>query len=349
MQYLLKHALQLASAFIILLTFLAYLAPFVSPALFRWLAFFGTAFPWLLLANIVLIGVWVFRLHRYALYHAGMLLLGWNHLTAFIGVNAGRHEVPAEAFVVGSHNVGGLFRGIHLEPEEWDGIMASYARFWGEQSKLDVLCVQETGRKFFLKLGSRMELPYIFELGRSGTAILSRYPVLRGGPLPFEEEENTSMWADLQVGQRVVRVYNVHLHSNRVTYATERIVKEAPIDRKDTWKEVGRVVRKVGGATAVRARQAKILRDLIAASPHPVIVCGDLNDTPTSYVYAQASDGLKDTFRERGFGLGTTFAGAIPFLRIDYILCDPAFKVYQCRVLHDNLSDHYPVVAALGF
>ncbi|MCS7037352.1 MAG: endonuclease/exonuclease/phosphatase family protein [Saprospiraceae bacterium] len=348
MQYLLRHALQLASAVVILLTFLSYLSPFVSPALFRWLAFFGTAFPWLLLANVLLLSGWAFRLHRYALYHVGMLVLGWNHLTAFIGLNPGRHEAPAEALVVGSHNVGGLFRGIHLEPEEWEGLAANYVRFWQEQGSPDVLCVQETARKFFLKLGPRMGLPHISELGRSGTAILSRYPVLRGGPLPFEEEENTSMWADLQVGQRVVRVYNVHLQSNRVTRDTERIVKEAPIDRKDTWKDVGHVVRKVGGATAVRARQAKILRDLIAASPHPVIVCGDFNDTPTSYVYDQVSDGLKDTFRERGFGLGTTFAGAIPFLRIDYILCDPAFKVYRCRVPRNDISDHYPVIAVLG-
>ncbi len=349
MPYLLKYALRWASAAVIVCTFLAYLSPFVSPAVFRWLAFFGTAFPWLLLAHVGLLIVWGWRFHRYALYHLGMLILGWQHVTTFVGLNPGRHDAPAEALIVATHNAGGIFRGIHYEPEVWEGITANYARFWKEQGTPSILCLQETGYKFFKKLGPRMGLPYIFDLGRAGTAILSQYPVLRGGPLPFEEEDNTSMWADLQVGARVVRVYNVHLQSNRVTYDTQRIVKEAPIDSKDTWKGVGRVLRKVGGATAVRAHQAEILRDLIAASPYPVILCGDFNDTPTSYVYGQLSKGLKDSFRDRGFGVGTTFAGAIPFLRIDYILCDPVFKVYRCRVPRNDLSDHYPVIAVLGF
>ncbi|MCS6928944.1 MAG: endonuclease/exonuclease/phosphatase family protein [Saprospiraceae bacterium] len=348
MGYLLRHALQLVSAVVIGCTFLCYLAPFVSPAFFRWLAFFGTAFPWLLFGHLLLAAVWVFRLHRYAIYHVGMIALGWTHVTAFIGLNVGQQVAPAGAIVVASHNVGGLFRGIHLEQEEWDSIITHYVRIWKEGISPTVLCVQETSRKFFLRLGPRLGFPHVFELGRSGTAILSQYPVLRGGWLPFEEPENTSMWADLQVGQHIVRVYNVHLQSNRVTYDTQRIVKEAPIDSKDTWKGVGQVIRKVGDATAIRARQAKMLRNSIASCPYPVIVCGDFNDTPTSYVYNQVSKGLKDTFRERGFGWGTTFGGAIPFLRIDYVLCAPVFEVYSCQVIRCDISDHYPVVAAIS-
>jgi endonuclease/exonuclease/phosphatase family metal-dependent hydrolase len=76
-----------------------------------------------------------------------------------------------------------------------------------------------------------------------------------------------------------------------------------------------------GLAFAMRARQAEILREHIAASPHPVIVCGDFNDTPLSYSYRLMSKGLKDSFMEKGWGLGTTYAGALPALRIDYILC----------------------------
>jgi endonuclease/exonuclease/phosphatase family metal-dependent hydrolase len=349
MQYILKHALQIGSAGVIVLTFLAYLAPFVNPALFGWFAFFGTAFPWLLIGNVLLLIVWASRRHRYALYHLGMLVLGWQHVTSFIGLSAGRSAAPADAITVATHNAGGLFRGVHLEPEEWDGIIAAYARFWRERANPDILCLQETGRKFFLKLKPRLGLPYLFELERPGTAIFSRYPILRGGLLPFDEPENTSMWADVQIGPRVVRIYNVHLQSNKVTYDTEHIVKEAPIDSKDTWKEIGRVLRKVSRATAVRAQQAKTLRDLVAASPHPVILCGDFNDTPTSYVYRQLSSGLTDTFREKGLGLGSTFAGAIPFLRIDYILCDPTFNVYDCRILRKGVSDHYGVVGVIGF
>ncbi len=349
MQYLLRPVLRVASAVVIVCTLLAYLAPFVSPALFRWIAFFGTAFPWLLIAHLALVGFWAYWRHRYALYHIGMLFLGWQHVVAFVGLNAGRQDVPNDAVTIASHNAGGLFTGVHLEPEEWDSIIDSYARFWEKEGPPAVLCLQETGRNFFLKLRARMDYPYIFELGRAGTAVLSRYPIVRGSALPFQETENTSMWADLQIGRRIVRIYNVHLQSNKVTGDTRHIVEEAPLDSKDTWKGVSKVLRKVGRATAIRARQADLLSDLMASSPYPVVLCGDFNDTPTSYVYSRLSEGLRDTFRERGFGLGITFAGPIPFLRIDYILCDPRLKIYSAQVLRDRHSDHYPVTAALGF
>ena len=74
----------------------------------------------------------------------------------------------------------------------------------------------------------------------------------------------------------------------------------------------------------------------VAVRPH---LCGDLNDTPNSYVYGILSEGLTDTFRERGLGIGTTFSGALPFLRIDYVLTDPRIKVYSCRVARGPWSD----------
>ncbi|MEQ1744195.1 MAG: endonuclease/exonuclease/phosphatase family protein [Saprospiraceae bacterium] len=349
MRYLLKHFVKILSAAVITGTFLSYLSPYINPALFRWAAFFGTAFPWFLLANLALLGIWAFRLNRFALYHLGMLVFGWQHVTAFVGLNAGTKAAPESAVTVATHNLGGLFRGINLEDEEWGGIFTRYTRFLKDQGDPDILCVQETGRKFFRALGPQLGLPNVFELNRSGTAILSRYPVLRGGQLPFGQPENTSIWADLKIGKHTVRVYNVHLQSNKVTSDTEHVIQDSDLKNEQTWRDINRVLRKVGGATSIRAGQAATLHDLMAASPYPVILCGDFNDTPNSYVYDRLAEGLTDTFREKGFGIGTTFGGAIPFLRIDYVLADPTLKVYDCRVPRDPTSDHYPVVAVMGF
>jgi endonuclease/exonuclease/phosphatase family metal-dependent hydrolase len=110
-----------------------------------------------------------------------------------------------------------------------------------------------------------------------------------------------------------------------------------------------KVVNKVGGATAMRAEQAEQLRAHILSSPHPVIVCGDFNDTPNSYTYHHIAAGLTDAFEEKGFGLGTTFGGALPMLRIDYLLTDPGIRVHDCRVVRDTeWSDHYPVWGVFG-
>ncbi len=347
---LLKHSVKILSAGVIVLTFLSYLSPYINPALFRWLAFIGTAFPWLLLANLLLLVLWGVKLHRFALYHLGMIIFGWQYVSGFVGTNPGRDLAPENAITIITHNLGGLFRGIHHDDDVWDQIYSDYIRFLKDNGNPNILCVQETGFKFFRKLAQKMNYPYVLDLNRGGTAILSRYPLLRGGQVPFGQPENGSVWADLQIGQRVVRVYNVHLQSNKVTYDTERVIDDANLKKEETWRGIKKVLRKVGGATSLRAGQAQKLRDLIAASPYPVILCGDFNDTPNSFVYNELAETMTDTFREKGFGLGSTFAGRLPFLRIDYILTDPTVVPYTCHVVRSQtVSDHYPVVATVGF
>lgn len=348
MTRLLTHTTKIISAGVIVLTFLSYLAPYVNPGLFRWLAFFGTAFPWCLLANLILLLVWAFRAHRFALYHLGILLFGWTYVSGFVGLNLGKDVIPEGAITIATHNLGGLFRGIHLEQSEWEKIRNDYADYLRAHGDPDILCTQETARKFYPPIAERMGYKYTFNL-KKGTVILSRYPMEAGGDVPFANTSNSSLWVDIRVKGRLLRVYNIHLQSNRVTQDTEKMIDDPELDKQETWKDINKVLRKVGGATSIRAGQAAQLREHIAACPHPVILCGDFNDTPNSYVYDLLAEGMTDTFRERGFGLGTTFSGALPFLRIDYILTDPKVKTYACHVAHGSLSDHYPVFATLGF
>ena len=348
MQDLIKHLLKILSAGVIVFTFLSYLSPHTNPALFGWLTFFGTGFPWLLLANLVLLLLWTLRKHRFALYHLGIVLLGWQYVTGFFGLNPGSDAVPESAITVATHNIGGIFRGINLEENVWDDIFSGYARFLKENGDADILCLQESARNFHLRLAASTGYKYISEK-KGGTVLLSRFPILAQGDVPFSTSGNAMVWADIRVGRRTMRVYSLHLHSNRVTRETEKVLGDPKLEKKETYRGIYKMLRKVGGATSVRAEQAAVLRKHIDASPHPVILCGDFNDTPNSYVYSLLAEGLNDTFRERGFGLGTTFAGALPFLRIDYILTDPQIKTYSCRTVRGEYSDHYPVVAKMGF
>ena len=89
MRSLLKNSVKILSAVVVVLTLLAYICPHVNPASFRWLTFFGTAFPWLLLANLALIFIWAWRRNRFALYHLGILALGWQYVTGFVGTDFG--------------------------------------------------------------------------------------------------------------------------------------------------------------------------------------------------------------------------------------------------------------------
>lgn len=349
MRSLLKNSVKILSAAVVLLTLLAYICPHVNPASFRWLTFFGTAFPWLLLANLALIFIWAWRRNRFALYHLGILALGWQYITGFVGTDFGKDTVPENAVTIATHNIGGIWRGQHIISDSFrEETAARYARFFQENGKPDILCTQETTTKFYHLLTKKLGYEYTFNL-KKGTVIFSRYPIEAGGEIPFGKTSNSSLWTDIRIGGKLVRFYNVHLQSNKVATATEKVIGDPDLNEGETWHVIGSVLKRVGGATSVRADQAQRLREHIAASPNPVVVCGDFNDTPNSYVYTLLSGGLADTFREKGLGLGTTFAGALPMLRIDYILTEKSFTTYSCRVVRSGGSDHYPVFSAIGF
>jgi endonuclease/exonuclease/phosphatase family metal-dependent hydrolase len=349
MRQILKHTIRIFSVAVVLLTLLAYLCPLINPTTFRWLAFFGTAFPWLLLFNVVLLAVWTWRLNRFALYHLGVIVFGWQYVTGFVGFAVGKNDAPGTAYTVATHNLGGLYRGKRFNTKERESVADAYVAFLQENGVPDILCTQETSGKFYRLVAQKLGYEHTFNL-KKGTVILSKFPMEAGGDIPFGKTANSSIWVDVRIGKQLLRVYNLHLQSNSVTQTTEKVIDEHELDEGETWNTIGKVLGKVGNATSLRAEQAGLLREHIEKCPHAVLICGDFNDTPNSYVYATLSNGMKDTFKEAGLGLGTTFGGALPLLRIDYVLTDPKLDCYACRTIHDSaFSDHFPVFVQISF
>lgn len=351
MQTLLRYVIKIASAVTMLFTLFSYICPLVDPSVFQWLAFFGTAFPWLLIFNILLMLFWIWDFNRFALYHVGILVFGIQHITGFIGIDYESDHVPERAITVATHNLGGIYPGKSGSGGQWrEERIAAYAKMLQENGFPDILCTQETSGKFYRQLAEKMGYPHSFNL-KKGTVILSRFPIEASGEVAFDKAYNSVIWADIRVSRkRLVRVYNAHLQSNRVTGTTTRVIQSGELDDEETWQDIGFVLDRVGSATARRAQQARKLREHINACKVPVILCGDFNDTPSSYVYSLLSDGFTDTYREKGFGVGTTFAGALPLLRIDYILTERSISAHSCKVVRaGSFSDHYPVFASLSF
>ena len=97
-----------------------------------------------------------------------------------------------------------------------------------------------------------------------------------------------------------------------------------------------------------RSIQADIIHDVLGDSPYPVVFCGDLNDVPTSYTYSRVRGKMQDGFLKKGFGIGRTFTGLSPTLRIDYIFATSQYQFIQFNRLVKNYSDHYMLVADLS-
>ena len=231
-----------------------------------------------------------------------------------------------------------------------------------KEEKPDIICFQEYS---FLRKGKYSMNKLLAELKPAkfyyafygygsrtnegeGIAILSRYPMVKNKKLSFKRSCNAAMFADLNIKGTLVRVYNVHLQSIL-------LIKEN-YDYLDTlgfyYSEESQVAMKkitlkLHEAYRLRAKQADLLAAHIQQSPNPTILCGDFNDTPVSYTYRKMKGNMNDAFREAGHGLGRTFNGLSPSLRIDYIFSTNQFQVLEYKTIHCHYSDHYPIKAKI--
>lgn len=343
---LLKNTLKGISALVILCMFLSMLNPHVDPEIFPYLVHFGTGYPIFFILNLFLFVIWAWERHRFALYHLGFLLLGLGLIGKTIRLNFKNPDVPETAITIVSHNIGGILLGKNL-PAQQQKVVADYVQFLKENGFPDIICTQETNTVFHNLLAEKIGYPYNFNL-KKGTVIYSRYELVAAGEIPFSKSNNSVLWADFKIEGQLVRLYNAHLESNKVTADAEKVIDKGEIDDKETWYEIGSVLKRVSKASKARARQAKLIAEHIQACSHPVIFCGDCNDTPYSYTYETIVPGFQDAFLEMGTGIGSTYAGTLPFLRIDYFLATAQIRLYDFHTVRAAFSDHYPIIAEIG-
>ncbi|MEL6945801.1 MAG: endonuclease/exonuclease/phosphatase family protein, partial [Bacteroidota bacterium] len=211
----------------------------------------------------------------------------------------------------------------------------------------DIICLQEFYNNPHYRdiKGSDGQKFHFTESQQGPIVIASRYPIVKEGGFGFLNASNGTVFADIDIDGTIVRVYSIHLKSNEITTIAEEVVASRDLRERETWSKIKSMFKGYRRATKIRSTQASEIVDHIKESPYPVIICGDFNDVPQSYAYQLLSDEMIDHFQEKGFGVGSTFAGSIPFLRIDYILSSPKIKVIDTQIIKDEYSDHYPVIS----
>ncbi|MBN9420032.1 MAG: endonuclease/exonuclease/phosphatase family protein [Candidatus Eremiobacteraeota bacterium] len=300
---------------------LCLLAPFVSAQASWPLALLTIGFPWCFL--LALIGL-VRR--RYVCLAA--LLPALYHLPSFWGWHA---------------QTAGAFRVLSMNCRYFDALSVNRAQVHQnietckprlEELRPDVICSQDFSTsnqsendqiENILKgpLGLTQFIYYLPSM-----AIYAKAPLQAHHGLIFPSTYNCFCAADLELGGRMVRIYNLHLESYQLGG--------------------GGAFTRLKEGVSMRSEQAEIVARDVAASPYPVILCGDFNDVPSSYAYRQVLGSLQDGFRARGRGLSFTYQGPLPGLRIDYIFCSPELEFTGYRSLNaGDFFDHRWVVADL--
>ncbi len=343
----LNKSLRWANILLVLVTLLAYVAPYINPAKFWQLSYLGLAYPVLLLGNVCFVIFWSVKRNRYAFFSLGCILVGFAYFANFFGWHffSGKSS-DKDAMLVMTYNIAGFRKFEAAKKDKQQATIEALEKFAQQNGQPDILCVQEgSGEQATETL--RKTFGYTHYFKKKGTIIFSKYPFGEHGVLPFDAMSNSCVWADLKTPKGTVRVYSAHLQSNQLTQTATKIATKGDIREKQTWRDVRYVMRQYKNAVAIRARQAQIIKNHLAKSPHPVILCGDFNDPPVSYVHRLLSENLQDSFCEKGAGISSTFAGKLPALRIDYVLCSKKIKVLGYQRGRLELSDHFPVLVSL--
>ena len=343
---LFKKVVLWVNIFCAALLLLSYTSPYIHPGTISLPALAGLLYPVLFIVNLVFTLLWVSFRKRYFWISLIAILIGIPFHGRFVQFSIDKKAVPDTAqskLVVMTYNMHSL---IDVPPYD----RTKYAKKVKALSKiilekvpgLDVLCSVEGAA------GIEIGMKYAIKAKKANIFLNSKFPFKETGELMLEgQRHHFGVWADIQTPMGITRVYNVHLQTNKITQETEELMDHLRVQEKDTWIRVGDVLSKYQKASAIRSDQAYVLKNHIENSPFPVVVCGDFNDTPQSNAYQIIQKDLIDTFKARGKGIGTTYAGSLPALRIDYILLSPTLTPISHQIPEWKYSDHYPIIVTL--
>ncbi len=350
----------------VLLLLVAYLSFYISPSRFVYLAFASLAYPFILAANLLFILFWIFIRFKYALISVFFVAIGWNHVMRLVEFNPS-HEIPegGKPIKLLTYNIQNFVKENvsntkYITNSDYQSKITSFTI----KQHADIICMQELlyDKKDFAvfakQLADKFGCPYIFHNNYyqetvkkrlDGIVTFSKYLIINSGTLSLEDK-TFALFTDLLIYGDTIRLYNIHLASihfkrNEYNFIQDMASRQEQQEFSENSKKV---ITKLKKAFIKRGNQSELLEQHIKTSPYPVIICGDFNDTPSSYAYHMLSKGRKDSFVESGRGFGITYAGEnFPAFRIDFILHDANFEAFEFIRHKVRYSDHYPVTCIL--
>lgn len=338
---------------------LSYLSVFISPEKIWLLAFFGLAYPFLLVINILFVIFWIYKKKLFFFLSLLAIFLGWNYLGTYIQIPVKTSnkniETIKDPFNFLSFNVrlfdlynwnenentpNEIFEFINSNQFDFICFQEFFTKNNGELSENAIL------KKFNTKYYTHIDYTIENKDYNYGIATLSRYPIVNRGVINFSNSSNSSIYTDVLINKDTIRIFNNHLQSIRFNKNNYSFITNSKALKEDErLKEIKDISFRLRDAFIKRASQANILAKHIENSPYPVIVCGDFNDVPVSYTYRTMKKNLDDSFIEAGQGIGTTYMGKFPAFRIDFIFHSKEIKCTDFDIPNVRLSDHYPVTS----
>ncbi len=327
-------------------TFVALFGGNVTPVGHSARALLVYALPLLIVANVVMIVYWLIR-RKWLMALIPVVTVACcvpyiGTLWQFRSLDKNADAQPG--LKIATYNV-------YMFNRETSGFIAQDVLAEMRRQNVDVLCMQEYNEVSGEKKNSESYKEYFpyMAVGRSDMVIYSRYPIKDTRRILFNDTNNSAMWADIDVKGDRVRVFNVHLQTTGISSTMHQAAK---LQGRGYEVEGNRFLEAILGnyiwGLMFRSGQSILVANEVRASQYPVVLCGDFNDVPYSFVYNTLLGSMVDGFRECGSGWSATYRGK-KAARIDYIFHDETLQGLSYYKTELTYSDHYPVFMKLKF
>ncbi|MBX2895959.1 MAG: endonuclease/exonuclease/phosphatase family protein [Cyclobacteriaceae bacterium] len=323
---------------IVLLNVCCYISLQIPPHVFWPAAFLSYGFPLIICLNLILLTLALINKRLTAFIWFLFFLLGAPYLMRTLRYNNSKkltNTVRVLSFNAKLFRMPHVYDQFSTELINWIATDSSAIKCIQEYSTnptwegLDVTgklrAAGYEGYTFVAEIDDRQHNP--------GLAIFSTYEFINSGVVWHDPQSlNAAIFADLKYGEKIIRVYNVHLSSMKLTA------------RPTGWlHKIHYLFQQLKTGSVNRSKQINRLVDHMKTSPYPYLVCGDFNETPYSYVYSRMRRELTNAFEERGSGFGFTLNQKPYFLRIDHQFFSREFKLQKYDVDKTmKISDHFP-------
>lgn len=359
---LVKYFMLIISIFVAAIFALCRFVPAVNPYDESIFALLGLATPILALINAGFAIFWLIsRKYYFILIPLLAFVLSWRVYSVAYGgkinqVQDFKHD--SNRFSVMSYNVR------LLDLYNWSGKKETRRNILSyiKQKNPTVLCLQEfytgndsIGINNIKAIQDSCDYAYFADCnvnvnkrGKWGNIIFSHEPILSNINHDVDVIGNNMLQeTTLKLHDDTITLFNIHLKSNKFSKDETILMSSGELPEFDdkVLHDSKSIYKKLTYSTINRGLEADLVGNIIEQKRNPTVVCGDLNDMPSSYVYFKMRNNLSDAFLTKGFGLGATYLGNVPFLRIDYIFFSNQLQLRGFVQDDIRYSDHKPLLA----
>ncbi len=318
------------------------------PANHPWLVSSGLAFGPILVVYCSCCLLWLVIDFRWFVNSLIGLLICSIPVRTYCPINFSRLSEEGSSVKVLSYNVNSFSReNKEKQAEIYNFILRTQA---------DMICLQEANYLPSEKKNHDSMMSYwkyrdttMFQFNT--LSLYTRYPIIDKCIVSSPDVSHGAVIYRVNMDGDTIVVVNSHFCSNAISDSDKTIFKEVVKEpgRVETKSNIHYLVRKVDEAGIYRAQQVdNLMKYLKLLKLYPIVLCGDFNDSPISYVHSQLTSVLNDSYTRGGNGPGISYHEAGMFFRIDHILCSSHWSVLKSKVYSNaKSSDHYPICSWL--